>query len=78
MSQRFSAESISNEMILVRTLVIIIVNYVQAHKIRNLQTALMAWNQKLKLVLKRNFACALGSWNIWLIQSTKIWQHLAA
>ena len=50
MSQRFSAESISNEMILVRTLVfilffiIIIVNCVQAHNIRHLQTALMAWN----------------------------------
>lgn len=45
-SQRFSAESISNEMILVRTLVfilvffIIIVNCVQAHKIRHYKIAL--------------------------------------
>ena len=56
MSQRFSAESINNEMILVRTLIfisfiiiiIIVVNCVQAHKIRHYKIALMTWNQRIK------------------------------
>lgn len=55
MSQRFSAESINNEMILVRTLIfisfiiiIIVVNCVQAHKIRHYKIALMTWNQRIQ------------------------------